>query len=147
MKQITAQKALDKHLSFFKNAPPIPPKGWIRAIRDAIGMTAQQLANRLNIAQSNITNLEKHEVHQSITLASLEKIAQSLNCRLVYAIVPEHSLESMVQKQAHIKAKEFFYSINRTMTLEAQNLSPEALNEEYELLVAELSKNIRRLWD
>ena len=74
-----------------------PVKGWIRAIREALGMTAEQLANRLGVKQPTLHELEQSEVKGSIELATLRRVAAALDCTLVYALVPRHSLEEMVR--------------------------------------------------
>ncbi|MDD3371684.1 MAG: mobile mystery protein A, partial [Alphaproteobacteria bacterium] len=81
-------------------AVPRPPKGWVRAVRDALGMTTKQLAQRMGVAQPRITELEKAEMSGGITLTSLERAAEALGCRVVYAFVPERTLAERVEEQA-----------------------------------------------
>src|SRR5689334_6307097 len=97
-----ARKALDKRFQEMKPYHTFerPPKGWLRAVRDALGMTTTQLAKRLKISQPTLFEYEKREVEGSLTLNTLEKAAQAMGCRLIYAIVPEDSLEAIVHKQA-----------------------------------------------
>lgn len=144
-----ARKSIDKQLEPLKKIRLNPPaKGWIRAIRDALGLTTEQLAKRLKVSQPSITALEQDEVRQGITLARLEKAAQALDCTLVYALVPNSSLVEKVEKRAYLKAKEILSPIHRTMSLEAQGLTPEEQEQEYqELAYTLLKENIRRLWD
>src|SRR5271168_4978205 len=82
-----------------------PPKGWIRAIRDALGMTTAQLARRLGVSQPRIVELEKSEVTGSVTLKTLQRAAEALGCRLVYALVPEKPLAETVRERANHVAK------------------------------------------
>src|SRR3954447_21113055 len=77
-----------------------PSRGWVRAIRDSLGMTTRQLAERLGKAQSTVVDLEKGEVADTVTLASLRQAAEALQCSLVYALVPRRPLEEMVREQA-----------------------------------------------
>lgn len=39
----------------------IPPTGWIKAIRTTIGMSMQQLGNKLNVSKQGILDIEKRE--------------------------------------------------------------------------------------
>lgn len=84
----TARRQLDKHLSQEPYADVFarPPRGWIKAIREALGMTTKQLAQRLGVVQSRIVAIEKAEVSGSITLDSLERAAHAPDCRLVYTL-------------------------------------------------------------
>ena len=77
-----------------------PARGWIRAIRDGLGMTASQLGKRMGVSQPTITQMEHNEVSGSITLATLERAAHALGCRLTYSFVPEEPLETRVTEQA-----------------------------------------------
>ena len=69
-------------------SPEPPMQGWLKAIREALGMTSKQVAHRLSLSQVAVINLEKREGDRSITLKSLEKSAHALNCRVVYFLVP-----------------------------------------------------------
>ena len=79
-----------------------PEQGWARAIREALGMTKAQLARRMGVSVSTVAELERSEVRETITLASLHRVAKGLDCRVVYAIVPNgaDSLESLVRIRA-----------------------------------------------
>jgi predicted DNA-binding mobile mystery protein A len=82
-----------------------PAHGWVREIRVALGMSTYELAARLGIAQSRACKLERAEVEGSVRLSTLGRVAEALNCRLVYAIVPDESLEHIVRYQAERKAQ------------------------------------------
>ena len=45
-----------------------PPTGWIKAIRTTIGMSMQQLGNKLNISKQAILDKEKREKDGFITI-------------------------------------------------------------------------------
>ena len=76
-----------QRFSHLRNAPP-PPKGWIRAIRNALGMTAKQLANRLGVAQQAVARIENGELEGSVTIKTMRRIAERLDCVFVYGFVP-----------------------------------------------------------
>src|ERR1700726_3940499 len=79
-------------------APPV--HGWIKAIRQALGMSMEQLAERLKIKQPSLVTLEQSEAKGTIELATLRRVAEALDCTLVYALVPNKPLETMVRDRA-----------------------------------------------
>ena len=97
-----------------------PPKGWIRAIRDALGMRGVQLAARMKVRPQTVEALEKSETLGSIQLSSLRRAAEALDCTLVYALVPNRSLEEAVQARARKIAIRDLKRVAHTMKLEAQ---------------------------
>src|SRR5271156_123446 len=82
-----------------------PVRGWIKAIREALGMSSAQLAKRLKIKQPTVAAMEQSELKGTIQLATLRRIAEAMNCTLVYALVPNDSLETIVREQARKVAK------------------------------------------
>lgn len=145
-----ARKNLDRR---FEELKPTgrwarPPRGWVRAIRDALGMTAAQMAARLGVSQPRILAIEKDEVRGAVTLETLSRAAQALDCTLVYALVPNQPLEKMLIRRAEEVAAARIASVDHTMRLENQGLSKSELEAEGKRLAAELLQgNIRRLWD
>ncbi|MBR0939039.1 mobile mystery protein A [Bradyrhizobium jicamae] len=125
-----------------------PPKGWIRAIRDALGMTTAQYAKRLGVSQPRIVELEKSEQGGSVTLNTLQRAAEALGCRLVYVLVPERPLAEVVTKRAAEVAERQSRAIEQTMRLEDQavedNQAARALRER---AIEDLLKRPARLWD
>src|SRR5215813_3110930 len=71
----------------------VPVRGWIKAIREALGMTTAQLANRLGIKQPSVVAIEQSEAKGTIELATMRRVAEALDCTLVYALVPNKPLE------------------------------------------------------
>ena len=147
-REALARKHLDKQLSEIRpGAFNKPPKGWLRAVRDALGLTTRQLAERMNKAQPSITALEKNEAAESITLKSLREAAEALDCKLVYAIVPNDTLEATVRKQARKTAEARLRRINHTMNLEAQGVRKSELEAELDRLTDEIMRTGgSRLW-
>jgi predicted DNA-binding mobile mystery protein A len=80
----------------------VPVRGWIQAIRQALGMTTEQLANRLGIRQPSVVAIEQSEARGTIELATLRRAAEALDCRLVYVFVPNKPLEAMVRERARL---------------------------------------------
>ena len=125
-----------------------PPRGWLRAIRDALGMPTAQLARRIHVDQSRISRLEQAEVEGSVTLKTLRQAAEGLRCTLVYALVPNEPLDSMLRGRAAEIADRQIARTHQTMKLENQALSKRDLEAERGRLVeALLKENPRRLWD
>ena len=128
----TARRHLDRR---FREAGDVrrhlavPVRGWIKAIRESLGMTASQLAMRMGVSQSTLSDMEKAEERGAIQLSSLKRAAESMNCTLVYAIVPNENLEAFFQIQARTVATEHLKPIEQTMRLENQSLSPEDARE------------------
>ena len=146
----TARRQLDKRLSSLQNRELFvrPPRGWLKAIREALGMTTTQLAQRLGVVQSRVVAIEQGESKGSITLNSLEKAAQALDCRLVYALVPGQPLEDMVKKRASLLAKNRLKSASHTMALEAQGVEAADENEQLKRLIRQLiEKPGSKLWE
>ena len=111
-----------------------PPKGWIRAIRDALGMSSEQLARRVSLRSQSIDDWEKAEASGSIQLKTLRRAAEALDCTLVYALVPKTSLEDSVMFRARKIAKREIGRVAHTMRLEGQetdDIESEAQIDEY----------------
>jgi predicted DNA-binding mobile mystery protein A len=125
-----------------------PRRGWIRAIRDALGMSGRQLAERMHIRQSTLANMEIAESQGTITIASLRKAAAALDCTFVYAVVPNHTLEATLRQQAMRKAREIMDRVSHTMLLEDQQESDLIIQQEVEELANELIRSRQReLWE
>ena len=135
-RQILARHRLDERLSSFRpmSHNTAPPKGWIRAIRDALGMSALQLGTRLGVKPQSVADVEKSEAYGTIQLKTLRKAAEALDCTLVYALVPNSSLEDAVETRAREVARKELARIAHSMDLEDQGLSKverEAQIDEY----------------
>jgi len=130
---------LDERLKEFR--PPSrftpPVKGWIRAIREALGMTAEQLANRLGIKQPTLHNLERSEVKGGIELATLRRVAAALDCTLVYAFVPNQPLEETVRARARSFTRRRLAPVEHSMLLEDQKVESKAEEERIDEVLRE----------
>jgi predicted DNA-binding mobile mystery protein A len=144
-----ARQQLDKTLNQFHPIKIIqtPLKGWIRAVREALGMTGKQLAQRLNVSQPRIPKLEQDELSGALTLKTMRQVAEGLECVFVYALVPRTSLEDTVRAQARKVAAERMQRVSHTMLLEAQGLSEEEQQASIKAAVEELVREMpKELW-
>jgi predicted DNA-binding mobile mystery protein A len=127
---------------------PRPPKGWLRAVRNALGMTTAQFARRLGIAQPSVVELEKSEAERRITLQTLDRAAEALGCRVVYVLIPDKSLETTITERARLVAERNLAAVEQTMQLEDQAVADQtARDEALRGVMAALLKKPARLWD
>lgn len=139
----------DQSLQQWRDADlsPRPAAGWGQAIRDALGMSATALGRRLGMTGNGVRKLEAAEAQQVITLASLRKLANALDCELVYAMVPRKSLAGQLQDRALAVAGEQLRSVSHSMALEDQAVKGQPQLDQRELLAQELLDGPRRaLW-
>lgn len=117
-----AREALDQRL--VPLGPPsryAPPRlGWVRAIRDALGMTAADLAARMGVTGPAVRSLENKEMDEGARLSSLRRAAEAMGCTLVYAFIPNSSLQQTVERQAGRILEDQMKRVHQTMALEAQ---------------------------
>ena len=123
-----------------------PPKGWIRAIRDALGMSGAQLGQRMGVKAQSVADIEKSEASGTIQLKTLRRVAEALDCVAVYALIPKSSLEDLVQQKAHEIARKALIRIAHTMDLEAQGLTHEERKEQIETYIHDHLRE-RDLWE
>ena len=146
MDRQVARTALERDLATHRARSTIAPRsGWIRAIRDAIGMSTRELAVRAQLSQSRISQAEQHERDGALSLSNLRHIADALDCDLEYVLVPRQPLDEMVRDQAVRKATELAATTDHTMALEDQRPSADATRRRIETLAAELVDK-RGLW-
>jgi len=147
--RLTAQSRLNLDARFDEIRPVSrftpPVHGWIKAIRDALGMSTAQLASRLKVSQPAIVTMQQSEAKGKIQLATLRRVAEALDCTLVYALVPNKPLETMVQEQARKVARRRLKSVEHTMLLENQRSQPAEIEAQIDAYVRDI--NPRTLWD
>ena len=121
----------------------IPPQGWLRTIRELLGMTTTQFAKKIGVSQPRVFNMEKNE--KKLKISTMEKIADSLNCDFVYAIVPRENIDDIIYNQAKREALKILKNVNRNMGLENQSIDSEELLED--VIKELLNGNIARIWN
>ncbi len=128
---------------------PNPPTGWVKAIRTSLGMSLQQLANKLSITKQSVQEIETREKNGAITLNSLRETARALEMELVYGFVPKDgSLDAYIEAKAYELAEKIVSRTSQTMKLEDQEIAykriKKAIEERTLLIKEEMPKS---LWD
>jgi predicted DNA-binding mobile mystery protein A len=120
-RQLRSQQ-LDRAVAPFRSLNPSrPPKGWIRAIREPLGVSSGDLAGRMRTNRSLVAQQEKAEAEDRITLKSLRAYADALDCDLVYAFVPRAgSLQELADARARAAATANVLGVEHSMALENQ---------------------------
>jgi predicted DNA-binding mobile mystery protein A len=144
-----AARALDKRLDPLRSwLAAKPPHGWLRAIRDALGMNTRQYAGRLGVSQPQVVAYEKGEAEESISLGNLRRAAEALDCELIYALVPRRPLAQTLRKRAEDITDAKLARMGHTMRLENQEVTEPELRRQRELMIDDLLRGkLRRLWD
>ncbi|MGH7884997.1 MAG: mobile mystery protein A [Thermodesulfobacteriota bacterium] len=119
----------------------LPPEGWLCTTRKALGMSAAALARRLGKTRALVSNTEKAELEGGVTLKTMQSMATSMNCKFIYAIVPEKSVEDILKDRARKKAQKIVEEGSKQMAMEQQFLSKEQIAFEVERLQQEMLKD------
>lgn len=146
LERLTLDKAFNKvrDVMYIKR----PTLGWIRTIRESLGMNIAQLAKRAGVVSSRIHKIEIDEVDNKLTLNTLENVAEALNCKLFYVLVPEKPLQTMLEDQAKKKAEEENKSVIHSMFLEGQTLDAEDQKEFIKIQSEDLLHNrMNKIWE
>ncbi len=140
---------LDDTLSRFSNIASInrPVKGWVRAIRDALGMNMRQFAARLGVSKSRIPRIEQDEITGGLTLKTMNRVADKLDCVFVYGFAPRTSLNDTVRKQAAAVVQKRMNRLMHTMKLEDQGLSSQNAKRAFNNMVEEMIDSSTLLWE
>lgn len=131
---------LDKKLAFLSNFASfgVPQSGWIKTIREALGLSSLQLGKMSGLDQSRISRLESAEKSGNLKISSLQKIAKGLRMQFVYGFVPDGTLEEMVNARAKTIALKRMKRLNDTMRLEKQGLSDEEQKKAFEDMIEKI---------
>ena len=148
--QYLRRNQIDRAFSSFNFAPLSRPKiGWIKTVREILGMTQLQLAERMAVTPPTLSRLEKAEKEGSTTIKSLERAASAMQCRLVYFFVPESgSFEELLNQRAHEVASRIVEMASVSMHLEDQGIDPEWQRNQIQQLAEELIRTAdKRVWE
>jgi predicted DNA-binding mobile mystery protein A len=144
----TARRALDRRFETLRplvKSATAPRGGWIRAIREALGMSSAELATRMGNTDTAVLKLEQSEREGRARLDTLQRAAAALDCDLVVALVPRKPLEEMVTDRATEKARILLGAVDHSMMLEDQRVSSAAARNQLDDLVANL-RDQQGLW-
>ncbi len=145
-----SREQIDKRLAPLKDfsVSGMPDQGWIKTIRQALGMSSAQLAKKAGLGQPRISRLESAEKNGNLKLSSLQKIAKVFGMKFVYGFVPEISLEDMVHKRAEKIVLGRMERLDSTMRLEQQGLSLEDKKKAIEGMIDQLlMEDAKEIWD
>jgi predicted DNA-binding mobile mystery protein A len=125
-----------------------PDQGWVRTIRESLGMTLEHLAKRARVSRTAVRSAEVNEARGTIQMNSLRNLANAMDCEVVYALVPRASLEAFIKRQAERKANRLIDRVDDTMTLEDQRVSAaESRRQSSELRDQLIQTRPRDFWD
>jgi predicted DNA-binding mobile mystery protein A len=122
-----------------------PVRGWTKAVREALGMTTEQLARRLGVKQPSVVAIEQSEMKGTIELATLRRVAEALDCTLIYALVPKRPLEAMVRERARLFSRRRRGPVEHSMLLEDQKVTGQDAEKRLDEIVRDT--NPRLFWE
>ncbi|MCX6276332.1 MAG: mobile mystery protein A [Bacteroidetes bacterium] len=127
----------------------VPHKGWVSTIRAALKMSLRQLGNRLKISAQSAKEIEQRESNGSITIKSLREVANALDMKLVYGLIPkDESIEKIIDKRANEIAREIVLRTSNTMKLEDQENSNSRIDKAIKSKAEEIKNKMPKyLWD
>jgi predicted DNA-binding mobile mystery protein A len=145
------RRQLDRQFQKFRGFQGInrPANGWASSIRAALGIPLRYIGKKLNISPQAVKQLEQSEADQTITLKSLNNLAEGLNCRLFYVLIPETSLQQFIEEKILQKAETIVSNVDHLMILEAQQTSGIEREEAVRKVAEDLrrSKSLASIWD
>lgn len=134
------QRLVDR-ASFSGSDLDLPPEGWLRTMRKALGMSGAQLARKMGVTRALISQAENNEVYGNVTLKTMQTMAEAMGCRFVYAVLPPKGKETedVIFAQAMKKARAIAERTNEHMALEGQSLFKATLENQIERLAQRLA--------
>lgn len=125
----------------------VPREGWVRAIRQSLGMSMRAFSRRVGFKEpASVKDLERNERLGTITLQTLRRAAEALDADFVYAVVPRKSLRETVSTRAREIAEQRIRPLAKSMALEEQGLTDSQIARQIEELTRELEQKPEALW-
>lgn len=120
-----ARRARERLDARFRDLQPVeryalPRLGWVKAIREALGMSLADLGRRMGLTAQTVQDIERSEQAGTIRLDTLRRAAQALDCTLAYVLIPNSSLRDTVVTQAEHVIDAETGAAEHSMALEAQ---------------------------
>jgi predicted DNA-binding mobile mystery protein A len=120
-----------------------PPEGWLRTVRNALGMSGAEVAKKMSVTRARVTQAEHAELTGGVTLKSMQATAEAMGCRFVYAIIPSSGrIEDIIMAQARKKATAIVGTASKHMALENQALPEDKNAQEVERLTREIAREM-----
>lgn len=124
-----------------------PSDGWLRAIREALGLPIRALAARAGLSNTATLSAERNEARGTISINQLRRMAAALDCELIYALVPRRDLAVVVDEQAEKLAREEVLGVAHSMSIEDQRPLDEFLRRQIDARKRQLLEGSwSRLW-
>ena len=150
-KQKLLIEQLDQKLQPFSETRKIlvPERGWINTIRTTLNMTMAQLGTKLNITRQGVKRIEESEANGTITLNSLKGVANAMELKFVYALVPKNgTIDNLIETKAENLARKIVLRTNQNMKLEDQGIGDEKIAKTIKELASEIKREMKKsLWD
>ena len=142
---------LDQKLKAFSQTRVVlvPERGWINTIRTTLNMTMAQLGTKLNITRQGVKRIEESEANGTITLNSLKDVANAMDLKFVYALVPKNgTIDDLIETKAEKLAQKIVLRTNQNMKLEGQGIGDDKISKTIKDLAIEIKRELRKsLWD
>lgn len=150
-KRILLIEQLDQKLQPFSQTRMVlvPERGWINTIRTTLNMTMAQLGTKLNITRQGVKRIEESEANGTITLNSLKDVANAMDLKFVYALVPKNgTIDDLIETKAEKLAQKIVLRTNQNMKLEDQGIGDDKISKTIKDLAIEIKRELRKsLWD
>jgi predicted DNA-binding mobile mystery protein A len=145
LRRMQLDRFFETHLRDFDRKPP--KQGWIREIREALSMSMSDLALRMGVTKQRVERMERDEVAEKLTLETMKRVSETLDCEFVYFLVPRKSLNTQMEQQALAAAKKIAAEVDTTMKLEQQGATPAGMKQLIRDTAQDLlEKEDRRIW-
>lgn len=144
------RRQLDEKLRAWRKVSKLasPRSGWLKAVRESLGMTSRHLATLLGTNNSAVVRMEKREAEGKITLTSLSRAAEAMGCRVVYAVVPAKTLEKVVDDKARQAAAAVLRGVSHSMKLENQAVTGREARYQLKELTRQMKERLdKAMWE
>jgi len=119
-----------------------PSEGWLSVLRKALGMSGSEVAARMGVSRNAVYQAERNERDGAITIHQMQKLAEAMGGRFVYAVIPDGSVGDVIHAQAQRKAEALIRRASAHMALEKQSLPSAQTRRRIDELAAELVRDM-----
>lgn len=134
-------RTVDRTAQQFENVRP-PSEGWLAMLRKALGMSGAEVAARMRVSRNAVYQAERNERNGAITLNQMQKLAEAMGGRFVYAVIPEGSVDDVIRAQAWRKAEARVRHASAHMALESQALPAEQTRQRIKELAEDFVRDM-----